>query len=62
MNAEEIMKVSDRRFFLCANPPICILCKSEQVQLIDYIKCKAKWKCRICKHKFEHEPKETKRF
>jgi transposase-like protein len=35
--------------------PECLFCHHEQVQLIDK-NIPAKWKCRICKCQFTHEP------
>lgn len=53
---QSIIEISDRRLSLCKKAPKCIKCGSEQVQLTSYINCKATWKCRLCKHKFEYEP------
>lgn len=51
-----------RKVILLANTPTCPECGDltpdvNQVQLVDYVNTiPAKWKCRVCKHKFEFEP------
>lgn len=56
--SKTLFKLTERRVFLCSNGPVCPKCKDAQVQLIEYINIKpATWKCRICKFKFEFEPK-----
>ena len=47
-----------RRMFLSRHGPTCPVCgESSQIQLTEYIENPvAQWKCRICKHKFGHEP------
>lgn len=52
---KELERLSDRKEFLCAHPPPCFRCDTEQVQMrrIDY---PAVWRCRKCKFEFEYEP------
>lgn len=49
--------VADRRERLCKNPPRCISCGHEQVQLLQWIRT-VEWRCRICKHWWK-DNKET---
>jgi ribosomal protein L37AE/L43A len=44
-----------RREFICSNAPRCFKCNNEQVQLVNS-SLLAKWKCRVCKFIFTHEP------
>lgn len=52
---KDLMKVLDRRDFLCRNPPRCHRCDTEQVQL-KHMDKPAEWKCRWCKLTFNEEP------
>lgn len=52
---EQILERKDR---LLKRKMFCIKCSSEQVQLYDYIYPPAKYKCRVCYHKFIDEPKK----
>lgn len=52
----ELERILDRLDFLCRHPPHCEACGTEQVQIIDYIRPPATWRCRICKHGFTNEP------
>jgi transcription elongation factor Elf1 len=47
--------VLKRRDFIYRNVPRCQKCNHEQVQIVDTAK-PARWRCRICKHRFEYEP------
>jgi ribosomal protein L37AE/L43A len=56
-----ISAISNRRHSLCQlfqkNNHSCPKCgESWQVQLVDWLVAPAKWKCRICKEKFEFDP------
>lgn len=51
------MTLCERRMRLGKAMPLCPKCNHEQVQLTDWFGPVAKWKCRICKHRFELEPK-----
>jgi transcription elongation factor Elf1 len=54
----DLMKVLDRRDFLCRNPPRCHRCETVQVQL-KHMDKPAEWKCRRCKLTFNEEPAPT---
>lgn len=45
-----------RRIYLGRNMPKCPECSHEQVQLVRYDVAPARWKCRICNHRFMYEP------
>lgn len=51
----DLMKVLDRRDFLCRNVPRCHRCDTNQVQL-KHMDKPAEWKCRKCKLDFQEEP------
>lgn len=53
------VELQERRQFLGKNMPKCVNpdCGTEQVQLVLYIDCAAQWKCRVCRTRFEYEPK-----
>ena len=53
---DRALKWADRRDFLGNHIPVCPACDSRQVQLRDWVPVVAVWKCRVCKHKFNHEP------
>lgn len=44
-----------RQGLLYRNIPKCPKCDSEQVQLLRLNK-PARWRCKVCKHRFEKEP------
>jgi hypothetical protein len=52
----------ERTEFLRKNVPACPSCGGRdvtgtlQIQLVDTFNPPAKWKCRLCKTRFEHEP------
>ena len=47
----------DRKDFVCANVPHCPRCSEQmQIQVTNYLSVPAKWRCRMCKHRFVHEP------
>ena len=50
------IEVAKRRNALCAMPPKCPKCHNEQVQLVSWKWVPAKWKCRMCRYRFIHEP------
>lgn len=52
-----LKELIDRREFVCRNVPRCPKCHDVQVQVTAYVDQPAQWKCRKCKHRFEHEPK-----
>jgi len=47
---------TNRREFLCKNSPKCLICGTDQVQLIGYMDCQAEWKCRHCDTVIVFEP------
>ena len=48
--------LADRREMLCKKPPICPDCKTDQVQLTEWIEGEvAEWKCRHCRTRFKFE-------
>lgn len=51
----DALKIADRREALCRGMKPCPACGTMQVQLVDHIAVPAKWKCRQCGHRFEHE-------
>lgn len=53
---ENVLRMTSRREFLCKNAPKCIMCGADQIQLVDSFLKPARWKCRICKFAFQHEP------
>lgn len=55
---EKIMAFVRRREWLQDNAPYCPECGDGwQQQLVDHVFSKtAKWKCRICGHRYEKEP------
>ncbi len=60
-NKDEVLnaaiELSDLREMYCKNSPLCTECSTPQVQLIDYNKKNALWKCRHCDdHKFKTSP------
>ena len=60
LNAAEILKyttwLAERREALCKEPPLCPDCRTDQVQLIEWIEEEtAEWKCRHCRTRFKFE-------
>ncbi len=55
---DTILRNQRRRIRLCDNVPHCPNCgQSYTLQLIAYIDTvPARWRCRLCRHSFEHEP------
>jgi len=51
MEISTSIDLAKKREWLCKNSPRCPKCKTQQVQLKDWIEAVI-WKCRICKHKF----------
>ena len=48
--------LADRREMLCKEPPTCPDCKTDQVQLTEWIEGEvAEWKCRHCGVRFKFE-------
>ena len=48
--------LADRREKLCKKPPTCPDCKTDQVQLTEWIEGEvAEWKCRHCRTRFKFE-------
>ena len=48
--------LAERREMLCKKPPTCPDCKTEQVQLTEWIEGEvAEWKCRHCRTRFKFE-------
>ena len=45
----------NRRIRLCSKAPVCPKCSTNQVQLINILLL-AKWRCRMCKFIWTHEP------
>lgn len=56
MDFRSLLEDMNRRDALCRAAPHCQKCLDEQVQLVSSAETPAKWKCRICKHRFEYEP------
>lgn len=55
--SQDIQKSTDRRIFLSKINISCTNCgETKQIQLVNFLITPAKWKCRICKFKFEFEP------
>lgn len=54
---DRVIENAKRREFLGKYMPRCPKCDDVQVQLTSYLDVAAQWKCRICKHRFEYEPK-----
>ncbi len=53
-------KLIERREFVCSYVPHCPKCGEQmQIQITDYVRVPAKWRCRMCKHRFEEEPCPT---
>lgn len=49
-----------RKDFICSHVPHCPRCREQmQIQVTDYVGVPAKWKCRMCKYRFEYEPSEN---
>lgn len=45
-----------RRERLCADVPPCPKCwELRQIQLVDYYAIPARWRCRLCRHKFTYD-------
>jgi transposase-like protein len=50
-----------RRDFVFRHVPHCPKCREQmQIQIMDYHNKPAKWRCRMCKHRFEFEPPEAR--
>lgn len=47
--------IASRQNLIYKNVPRCPACNNEQVQIMDS-SVPAKWRCRVCKYKFEYEP------
>lgn len=59
----QVIRFAERREFLGKQMNTkkleCDNCGTRQIQLVSYIDCvPAKWKCRLCAHKFYWEPKK----
>jgi transposase-like protein len=52
MNLGDLTK---RRLLLCFFAPYCPECGELQIQLVEWICYPARWKCRVCKYKWEQE-------
>ena len=52
------LRLHARREAVCKHPPVCPVCSSEQVQIIE-TEVPARWKCRRCQLAFAHEPGMT---
>ena len=51
-----IETTTKRRDFLRSSSVKCPECGEEQVELTQFFRPPAQWKCRGCKHKFDFEP------
>lgn len=58
MDSEDIIVATlIRRDWLGVNHPACPKCgEAHQIQMVEWLKETPDWKCRTCKHKFQHEP------
>jgi transposase-like protein len=57
-----LQELLDRQDWVCRHVPHCPKCREQmQIQVIDYINPPARWRCRMCKHRFEYEPPERRR-
>ena len=53
----DLEKLIERKDFVCSHVPHCPKCGEQmQIQVKDYIRVPAHWRCRICKHHFDYEP------
>lgn len=53
--------IANRRGRLGKTAPICPKCgETLQVQLVDWFKWPAQWKCWVCDHQWEQEPERMK--
>jgi hypothetical protein len=50
LNLAYALRLADRRVKLCSQSPICPMCGTEQVQLVEWIELPIKWRCRYCGH------------
>jgi len=62
MDIDDVMKgaleMADRREMLCKSVPPCVCGEKNQIQLVEWGKIPAIWRCRICHSKYEFEPAE----
>ena len=59
MNLFRAIKLALRRRRLCASPPPCPCCSGGQVQLVDWLRRPALWRCRVCKVSWWQEKKDA---